>query len=473
MAVSATSSTGAAIFTASGLASGMDTNSMVDQLVALESRPITLIQKQQTALKTQVSTLSTLVSRLSALQTAADDLGTNGVFATKATSTNTGFTAVPGTGAVPGRYTVSVESLAQAAKWRSTGFASTDTVSGGTLSLTVQGTAYGDITIPDGAALADVAYAIRQSGAPVSAVVLNDGTQSYLSVTALDTGYPLDGAAADALDINFTRQTVDAAGNPFTPSGKDPGFALLPGQDAKNAEVVIDGLHFSRQTNLVTDALPGTSLTLNKAARGVTEDLVLNTDTDATKARLQKFVDAYNGAMALIHSQLAVNSATDRSTSLVGVSSVRGLQAQLQSVMVAKVDGLANVRTLADLGLKTSKDDGSLSIDATRLQAALARDPSALNSLFSTAGSGITKIVDDVVDQNTRAVDGALTISTQSLNDRVTQMDTDIANMQRRVDSYRQTLLAQFTAMETIVSGFKTMGTFLTNWSNQNTKSSS
>ena len=34
-------------------------------------------------------------------------------------------------------------------------------------------------------------------------------------------------------------------------------------------------------------------------------------------------------------------------------------------------------------------------------------------------------------------------------------------------------LLAQFTAMETIVSGFKTMGTFLTNWSNQNTKSSS
>jgi flagellar hook-associated protein 2 len=472
MAVSSTSSsTSSAIFTASGLASGMDTNSIVDQLVALESQPITLVQQQQTAIKTQISTISSLVSRLSALQSAADDLGSNGVFATKATSTNTAFTATPGTGAIPGRYSVGVEQLAQAAKWRSTGFASTDTVAGGTLTLTVQGKTYDPITLADQTSLADVAYAIRKSGAPVSAVVLNDGTSSYLSVTALDTGYPLDKTAADALGIGFAPTTQDANGNPITPVGKDPGFALLPGQGAQNAQVVIDGLKFTRQSNVITDALPGTTLSLTKAAPGTTEDLVINTDTDTTQARLQKFVDAYNSVMSLVHSQLAVTQSTDRSTSLVGVSSVRSLQGQLQSVMIAQVAGLANVRTLADLGLKSSKDDGSLSIDATTLQGALARDPSALNALFSTAGGGITKLVDDLVDQNTRSGDGALTISQDSLNSRVSQMSDEIDTMQRRVDSYRQTLLAQFTAMETTVSGLKTMGNFLTSWAGQNTKS--
>src|SRR5512142_661273 len=106
MAITSLSSSSTATFTASGLATGMDTSSIIDSLVQLESKPIDRLKSQQADFKTQVSSLGSLISKLSALSTAADDLGTNGVFASKVTSTHTTFSVTPGTAATAGRYSV-------------------------------------------------------------------------------------------------------------------------------------------------------------------------------------------------------------------------------------------------------------------------------------------------------------------------------------------------------------------------------
>ena len=160
----------AATFQAGGLASGLDTNTIVDKLVQIQSRPLDLLRKRQGALRTQVSLLGELASKLSALRDAARSLADGGVLALKPTSANVSFTASPGSNAVAGSYSVQVTALAQAAKARSQAFAAGEVVQGGTLSLTVQGTAYA-VTVADGSVLEDVAAAIRLSGAPVSAVV--------------------------------------------------------------------------------------------------------------------------------------------------------------------------------------------------------------------------------------------------------------------------------------------------------------
>lgn len=450
-------------FRAGGLASGLDTNSIVEQLVALESRPIDQVRTRQSNIKTQISALADIASKLSALATAAKDLGKDGVFATKAVSTNTSFSAVPGSDAVPGRYQVQVLELAKASKWRSDplGFASGDRVQGGDLHLTLAGVTYGTaakpIRIADGATLSDVAFAIRQSGAPVSAVVLSDGTKSYLSVTSRDTGYRLDQAPGDALSITF--DTTGTTGKPL---------GMWENEAAVNASVEIDGITFARTSNTISDALPGAALTLAK--KDVAEDLVLATDVDATRARLQKFVDAYNDVAKLVQRQLAVTKATNRSTSLAGESAVRALQASLQRIGTTQVPGLTSVKTLADLGVKTGRD-GSLSIDATAFEKALSRDPAAVNALFATAGSGLAAVVDDLVTVQTRSSDGVLTSRQDSLNRLVTQLDGRAETMQRRVDAFRDNLVRQFTAMEKAVGGLKSIGTFLTNW--QTSQSSS
>lgn len=459
----------AGTITASGLVSNIDTASIVDQLVALESRPITLLKSRQTAFRSQVSILGDIISRLSALETAAKELGTSGVLAAKVASTNDAFTATPGTGALAGRYAVRVDQLAQASKWMSAAFDSpTAGVRGGTLQLTVKGTTYpaplpdgpGPITITDGMSLSDVAYAIRQSGAPVSATVLNGWDPvagravSYLSVTARDTGYTAADGPASALSISFTA----GAG-----TGTDPAFAET--QAARNAAFNVDGVDFVRESNTVTDALAGVTLALKKGAAapattGTAEDLVLNTDPDATRAKLQKFVDAYNGVMSLVQRQLAVTKDTDRASTLAGDSAVRGLQGRLQSILTSVVAGLPGVRTLADLGVRTAKD-GSLSIDATTLAGALARDPAAIDALFSTATTGLSDYVSKLVQEQVRATDGVLTSRQSGLNARIRAMDDQAAALQRRVDAFKANLVKQFTAMETTLSNLKTSSSYL------------
>lgn len=443
-----TSSTSSSL-ASGGLASGIDTATIVDKLVEIASAPLTLLQNQRTAYQAQLSALGTIASRLSALETAADGLAQDGVVGTKVSSANTAFSAAAGATAAAGRYTVQVDALARAAKWRSDAFGASSTVAGGTLALRVQGTDYDPITIADGTSLADVAEAIRASGAPVSAVVLNDGTNSYLSITARDTGHPLSGAASDALSISFTA----ASGA----TGQPPGFAET--QAARNATIQVDGLTFTRRSNTIADAIPGTTLTLEKEG-GLAEDLVLDTDPDASEANLKKFVDAYNGVMSLVQKQLAVTESTDRDATLAGDPSIRSLQSRLQSIVTTVVPGLGGIRSLADVGLKTARD-GSLSIDDATFQRALANDPSALNDLFSQATTGIGDVVEGFVDLETRAGDGVITLRKSSLDRTLDALDDQETTLQARIDKYRETLLAQFTAMEETISKLKSVGSYL------------
>ena len=455
--------------TASGLVSNIDTASIVDQLVALESRPITLLQKQQSAFKTQVSLLGDLAAKLASLQSAAQDLGTSGILAAKVASSNTAFTATPGTGALAGSYSVRVDQLAQPAKWMSAAFADGTGMASGTLQLTVKGTTYpaapaAPITITDGMSLQDVAYAIRQTGAPVSATVLSTwdpATQknvSYLSVTSRDTGFTPGGDPLTDPDGALQLQyTPDGLG-----TGQLPAFAVK--QKATNALFSIDGVDFVRQSNTVTDAIAGVSLGLKKGAvapaLGTAEDLVLSTDADATRAKLQKFVDAYNGVMTLVQRQLAVTKDTDRSTTLAGDSTVRTLQARLQSILTNVVAGLPGVRTLADAGIKTGRD-GSLSIDATTFSGALSRDPAALDALFSTPTTGISAFVTGLVSQLTNSTDGILTAHQKGLTARISAIDDQTAALQRRIDAFKANLVKQFTAMESTLSSLKTTGNYI------------
>jgi flagellar hook-associated protein 2 len=447
---SSTISTSGPLFSAGGLSSGLDTNTIVDKLVQIQSQPITNLQTQEKGLNAQISTLGTLISKLSDFATAAKSLSGGGVLASKVSSTNTSFTAVAGTSAVAGTYSVQVGQLATAAKWRSAAFTSSAAgVAAGTLRLTVNGKSYppadqAPLTITDGMSLADLAGAIRGLGAPVSVSILQGADGSYLSVTNRDTGYDptLPNGAADALHLDFT-----ATGSS---TYQAPGFAQIANGAAQNATFSVDGLDFVRQSNVVSDALPGVTLTL-KTGNAAAEDVVLSTDTAGTKANLQKFVDAYNAVMSLVQSQLNVKKDTDRQSTLAGNAAVRSLQAKLQSVVIASVPGLTDVHTLADVGVKTNKD-GSLSIDDTTFQSALSRDPNAVNTLFSQSSTGLSDVVGDLVTQQTSAGGGTLVLGKQALNNRIREMDRQIELLQARVDKYKENLQKRFTAMETLLS---------------------
>jgi flagellar hook-associated protein 2 len=242
-----------------------------------------------------------------------------------------------------------------------------------------------------------------------------------------------------------------------------------PLQEARNAAFTIDGIAFTRSSNTVTDALPGTTLTL-KAQGGAAEDLVVQTDLAATQARLQTFVDAYNGVLKLVQGELQTTAQTDRGRTLNGDSSLRYLQGRLQGLVAKDAFDDGNplteekqlVKRLADLGLKSSSKDGSLSIDAAALGAAMARDPGAVNELFARATTGITAAASSLVQDFTRAGDGVLTSRKGSLDAAVKRMDDDVVRLQARLEKYREGLVKRFAAMEDAISKIKSSGTFLT-----------
>jgi flagellar hook-associated protein 2 len=447
-------------FRAGGLASGLDTSSIIDNLIALESRPINLLKERQSAVNTQISRIADLRSKLSDLTSAAKSLGTSGAVATTVSSTQTGFEAITGSGAVAGRHTVKVDALATAAAGRSQGFASaTAPVRGGSLALNVQGTAY-NLTISDGATLADVAFQIRQSGAPVSATVVSNGTQYFLSVMNNETGYPITGVPADALSMT---ETVTGVLGQSLSDGINP----LVVQDAANASLTVDGLAMTRKTNSVSDVIPGVTLNL-KAINTTAETLVVSNNVEGTKTNLTKFVDAYNAILKLVQGNLATSAGADRSTNLSGDPTVRSLQGNLQRLMTTVV-GTGNIRSLADVGIKSGRD-GSLTLDSATLTKAMGADANAVNALFSTATTGLAAVTESTINRYGNFVDGLLTSRSKGLQSTVKKMDEQIAAMQLRIDSKKTALINQFMEMEKIVSTLKSTGNFLTQMSNSTSK---
>ena len=236
-------------------------------------------------------------------------------------------------------------------------------------------------------------------------------------------------------------------------------------QSAVNAKVTVDGLQFERRSNVLADVVPGTTMTL-KATTATAEDLVLATSTADTQKTLQSFVDAYNGVMKLVRSNTAIAELTDRDQTLGGDPSVRGLQSALQQLVISEANPGSAVRTLADVGIKTGQD-GMLSIDAARLEKAIATDAGAVNALFRRASTGMAAATTSLVDRYTSGSDSILVSRQSGINRSIRSMDGRIEDLQRRVDAYREKLVRQFTAMEKVVGGFKSIGSFLTSLEKQ------
>jgi flagellar hook-associated protein 2 len=205
-----------------------------------------------------------------------------------------------------------------------------------------------------------------------------------------------------------------------------------------------------------------------KAEGGPAETLSIGYDAAGTQAKLQRFVDAYNGIMSAIQKELNVAPSTDRRTTLAGDVNVRGLQQKLQAITCSIAYGQGTVRSLADLGVKTNRD-GTLAIDSSALSAAIARDPVAVNAVFGQATTGVARRLWNIaIDYS--SVTGLLSAEQASLERKVSGLDDQAAKLQARIDAYHDQLVAQYAAMENVVSRFKSIGDFLTAQEDANTK---
>jgi flagellar hook-associated protein 2 len=454
MAANPVSTTGP-LFQAGGLASGLDTTSIVNSIISADSAPMLQVQKQQAAFAVQISTLGVLVDKLKALRTATDPLASSGLAPIQASSTYADFT-VSGQAPSETDYTVQVETMARAAKLRSGNFTSAQDPGAvgatGTLQFSIDGVTSAAVNVA-GKSLADIAAAINQQVTQVTASVVSTGSGYRLSVIRNATGYSTTSAGA--------LQVVQ---------GHDAGLGLDTIQYAQNASLKVDNLDITSQSNTVTNAIPGVTLTLQGESNAAT-DVNFVRDTSAATTRIQSFITAYNDVVTLLNAQLRPDPSTASTNNAVAGSYLLGLERDMQNLLTSKVNSSGAVQTLSDLNVSL-QDDGTLALDKLTYQKtfaeAVAANPQAANQIFTKATTGIGALVDNLVSRQVDTVhgthvdtDGALRDEMKLLQNSSTALDDTINYWQSRLDSERTRLTAQFTAMEQSVSTLNNMSTYL------------
>jgi flagellar hook-associated protein 2 len=429
--------------TFSGLSSGLDTQAIVSAMVKVEQVPLTRIQARQSDATSAKSGLSSFMSTISSLRTASAALSDpTGFSSLSATSGVAGVSASILGASSPGSFSVQVTQLATEQRTQSDGQTSSTDALGqnGTLDLTDGTGAAVSVNVTADDSLTSIAAKIATSGARATASVTYDGAQYHLLLRGLDTG------AANALTIGESGTSLGLS----TPANTY--------QAAGDAKLTLDGFQVTRPTNVVTGAIPGVTLNLSSTS-STPGTVTVASDSSALKSKISGFVSAYNTVLSSAHFTAGYGTITAQATLLQGDSAVRETMSRLTSVLTETVPGTTGKYTnLGSVGVALAKD-GSLTFDATKLDAALLANPDAVAKIFTTntatGATGVMGTLDTTVDSLTVGSSAVLQSRVDALGKQATQLGDDATRMQTRIDTFTTAMQAQFTALEVTMSNIK------------------
>lgn len=420
-----------------GLVSGLDTGSIISQLVALKRAPIVRLEDEKKDLQRGLTILNDLKAAVERLGAAAKGLDSRQEFVAKGvTSGNESVvTATAGSAAPLGTFSLDNVVLATQQQYLSQGFGSIDDdVGTGTVSLTIGGETT-DVTLDAGASsLGDLKQAINDANVGATATTIFDGTNTFLLVVSDQAG-------------TENAVTVDVSG---LSGGTSPTFTETVATDAS---FTLEGVPITGTGNVVSDALDGVTFTLQGAG---STTFTVEADNEALKANLQEFADAYNEVITLANAQ------SEEGATLNGSSFVRSIQSRISSVVTTAIDTVGDFRVLAEAGLSLDRE-GQISLDSTKLDEALAQDYDSVVNLFIQNGTtaGVASLMTSTVDDLTDFASGLFKVREDSVDNRIENIDSRILREERSVESYEEYLNRRFTAMESLLNQLQAQAGFL------------
>lgn len=427
-----------------GIGSGLDVQSIVRQLMAVESRPLQSLQKSRSDLDAQLSAYGRFRSALSSFSSALDDLKSLDAFQKfSVTSTNTdAISAQADSDAAIGSLNVQVNRLAQAHKMGSLAIADKDATplgaGGDQLTITVNGNA---VTLDvGGMTLQQIRDEINAADTGVTATVISESASSHrLVLTSTETG------AAQAMDLQFTGSLGTALGMSMINDVASPAEL--------DSEVVIDNIYtVTRGSNSIDDAIDGLTLTLKQE---MTSPATLNIarDTEAVGTSVQAFVDAYNALQSTMGEL--------RGKELKNDSVLRSVEGQLRGVLNTPPSGLAgSFNYLSQIGVSIQKD-GTMKLDSGDLEDAIAADFRGLAEVFAHDDQGYLFRLDGAL-ADILAADGLIDGREDSIKANRKTMDSRIESMEYRLGLVEKRYRAQFSALDVMLGQMQQTSAFLT-----------
>lgn len=449
----------------SGLISGLNTKSIVEQLVALRKKQLVdPIQTKIDKIADRKSGLEAFKSAFDSLRTAAltlkntDNTGWNIKSATSSDTATVLVASTSSASAIAGTYDMTaITTLAKADRVVFNGVAnkSTTQLGAGTLTIKYGSNAASTITIASTAStLENVQTAINDADIGVTASIVNDGgatpyrlmlvgadTGSSFTVHGASTNYPeMSGAIASTLTVDTV--TSDTAAN-----------------QAANAAFTLNGLAISSTSNSVTDAVPGVTLTLLTTTAS-TKTITVKQDTTKILSNISAFVAEYNNVRTLLRKALLPDTVTGKLGALARETTLSAASGRISDIFSTRFNSLvgADYDSLAEVGITTDVNSNPV-VDTGKLSTALDTNLSDVQQLFqgSSLEDGVAEKMYTYMDNLLKA-DGTFAKLDSEWTAATTQFKTILADRNRLIENYQSRLQNKFNKMEQKIAALKAKG---------------
>ncbi len=441
-----------------GLISGLDTTTLINNLIQVEAIQQTLLKTKQSAASSTMTALQSLNTKVASLAAAAKAATTDSSWqAVKAKSSTDSVTASTTTGAQASSVSFSVDAVARS---QSTLYTLPDTYSSQkpTFTLTQGGKTTTVTALSDN--IGDIVAAFNADGTGVRASAVNVGTSSSpvykLQLTGTETGE----------DATFSI-TADNAIDPTTlvsqqlRTASDAKITLWPG--------TAGATQVTSSTNTFTGLLTGVDITVS----AVTTDPV-TVDVTRDDAALSTLASNLVANLNTVLSEIASRTASTTSTAedggtlltgglLSGNSTIRFLQQDL----LASGSLESSSTSPASVGIVLNKD-GTFTFDAEAFAAALTADPAGVQKLVSSIGAELQTVADRASD----SVTGSITAQITSQESLVGDLGDQIDSWDVRLEMRRATLEKTYANLEVMLSNLQSQSAYLTQQFSTSTSSS-
>ncbi len=435
-----------------GLASGLDTNSIIQELMAIQQQPVTNLQNQVTAVKASDTQLTSIQTALQSLASNAQALTNATINANTQTATSTDPTTIAATttanvGAVVGGYQIAVTQMASASQQT---FAFTSP------------TAADTVTIGNGSA--SQTYQL-QAGATA---------QDLVNTVNSDSNGTVWGTVVNGNIVFSDRATGSASTFSVSDSTSPSSLSQLSSQAGLDAKFTVNGgAQQSSSSNTVTTAIPGVSLTFG----GTTTNPVTVTvsppsiSSSAVQTAAQNFITSYNSVLTQIQTQLSQTPTASDPTqgTLYSDPELQELLNGMRTAMYTGGNGLpTGMASMLDLGVSTGATTGSstpsqsaisgqLTLNATTLTQALTSNPSGVSAVLQSFASSFSSMVNAVA-----APGGSIDSRIQSDGTQVDALNNQIATMQAALADKQNALTQEFANLESALSQNQSTSSWLT-----------
>lgn len=423
----------------SGLFSGLDTSSIVSKLMAVEKKPLYALQRKRAVYEKQISGYGDLLSKLSGLKDSLSFFKANSTIPYSASSSNVSMLSVTASAdASSGVYDIEIKQLAKAHSVISnSGVASesSSVVSGSDKFFKFKIGESGEvqeIALTDGMTLLELKNAINNKNGGVTAAIINTGTGT--------TPYRLV----------ISSNTTGASGNIII-TQDDTVLANLYSdvQQAQNAILKVNGVEIQRSSNMVSDAITGITLTLNKADANYGTPsaapiaVTVSQDTAEIKNKLNIFAAQYNAFVT------AARGLSAKGQALSSDGSIDNIINTLRGVTTNKY----NDQLLVNFGLTHDKS-GMLQVNDSAFASALNNSPadvlSALKAMSESFDTALNSIINNSIPSRR---DG--------LRDSIKRIEKSEANFNIRFTKKEESLNKKFAQLEQTVGALQSRGDYL------------